>query len=188
MATAVTFPQSPHFDRRRVQLAARPPPPRRSYRSSPRRNSDSDDDDGWKVPSGVYIPEDLLDMNFVRSSGAGGQNVNKVNSQAQIRLDLHNPDLFHYVPREVVDRLKEQQANRINKQGSLILQVQEHRTQIQNKKTAMDRLHSFILQAWPRPKVRKLYKSVSPEAKERNKENKRRRSSTKENRKRVDYF
>jgi len=127
-------------------------------------------------------------MSFIRSSGAGGQNVNKVNSQVQIKMNLDSPDIQLWIPLEVVGRLKEQQHNRINKHNELILQVQEHRTQAQNRKAAVDKIRLLILEAWPRPKIRKLRKGVSKETKEKYKEIKQKRKSVKQNRQRVDSW
>ena len=142
----------------------------------------------WKVPSGLYIPEDQLEFSFVRSSGAGGQNVNKVNSQVQIKLKLvDNPGLYQWVPKEVVERLKQQQSNRINKQNELVLSSQEHRSQARNREEAVTKLRELILQAWARPKVRKLRTKVSKQTKEKYKDMKKRRSDIKQSRRKVDF-
>jgi hypothetical protein len=133
----------------------------------------------WVVPKFIDIPADQLEMSFVRSSGSGGQNVNKVNSQVQVRMHLSSA---HFIPYEVRQRLSQREAGRINKEGFLTLHVQEHRTQIQNKKTAMLKLQEMILQAWPRPKERKLRTGLSNGTKKRRKEDKRKRGEVKKNR------
>ena len=138
----------------------------------------------WTVPTSIEIPEDQLEISFVRSSGAGGQNVNKVNTKVEIRFLLADAD---WIPEEVRARVQEQQAHRINKDGYLSLQSQEHRTQAQNRKAVMGKLKEMLLQAWPRPKVRRQRIGISQASKERNKEFKRKRSETKANRGRVDY-
>lgn len=156
-----------------------PPPPR--VRPQRRRFSTNDN---WTVPKSIKIPEDRLDISFSRSSGAGGQNVNKVESKVDIRFEVMKAD---WIPREVRERIREKSANRINKEGYLNLASQEHRTQIQNRKTALAKLQEIILQAYPRPVERKVRTGVSKAAKARNKEDKKKRSDTKGNRKQVDF-
>jgi protein subunit release factor B len=132
----------------------------------------------------VEICEDRLEINFVRASGAGGQNVNKVSTKVELRMNVMDAS---WIPLEVRERLQQQQANRINKDGWLALTAQEHRTQGQNRKTALAKLEKMLLDAWPRPIIRKERKGVSKAAKARNKEFKRKRSDTKANRKSVDW-
>ena len=142
----------------------------------------------WKIPNTIVIPKDVLEINFVRSSGAGGQNVNKVNTKVEVRIDLRSILVSSWLPDEVRVRLQQQQANRINKNGILALTSQENRTQAMNKKTAIDKLKAMILQAYTRPKIRKQRPigSTSKATKRKNVEYKRKRSQTKQNRKRVD--
>jgi protein subunit release factor B len=133
----------------------------------------------WVVPKKLEIPEDKLDVSFVRSSGAGGQNVNKVSTKVEIRLHVMDA---HWIPLEVRQRLQDQQANRINKEGVLSLSSQEHRTQVQNRKAVVSKLESLLLEAYPRPKIRKQRKGVSKASKARTKEDKKRRSDLKSSR------
>jgi ribosome-associated protein len=87
-----------------------------------------------------------------------------------------------WLPDDVKERLVQQQASRINKAGELTLNVQEHRTQLANKKAAVQRLKEMILLAWLAPKVREMKTELSPQTKQRRKEDKRRRGLVKQSR------
>jgi ribosome-associated protein len=151
------------------------PPTRRRYFSSM----------NWIVPKTVDIPEDRLDISFVRSSGSGGQNVNKLSTKVEMRMHVSDAN---WIPQEVRDRLQQQQANRISKEGYLTLTSQEHRTQGQNRKAAVAKLERMLLEAWPRPKIRKQRSGPTKAAKARNKEFKKQRSATKQSRsKKIDW-
>jgi len=141
--------------------------------------------DNWIVPNNVTIPEDRIELSFVKSSGPGGQSVNKSNSKVELRFCLD--EAHDWLPKEVCERIKEQQPSRVSKEGIFSLSSQEHRTQIGNRKDAFAKLKSIILSAWPRPKIRKIRTGVSVEAKEKNKDNKRMISGKKANRKGVDF-
>src|SRR3569623_2062154 len=119
-------------------------------------------------------------------SGSGGQNVNKVNSQVQIRFHVLTASWVG--PYEVRERLAQQQANRINKDGYLVLHAQEYRTQAQNRSAVIDKLREMIAQAWPRPVQRKVRQGLSRRTKEQRKEFKRKRSLVKESRRKVDDY
>eukprot|EP00934_Nitzschia_sp_Nitz4_P004142 Nitzschia sp. Nitz4//scaffold113_size70149//15291//16223//NITZ4_005943-RA/size70149-augustus-gene-0.89-mRNA-1//-1//CDS//3329533320//4132//frame0 len=137
----------------------------------------------WNVPTSIDIPEEKISFTFARSSGAGGQNVNKVNTKAELRFKVDKAD---WIPEEVRDRLKEQNANRLSKDGFLTIQSQEHRTQLKNRKSALNKLKVMLLQAWPRPKEREMREGISEVSKAKNIEYKRRRSEVKKNRRRID--
>lgn len=108
----------------------------------------------------------------------------KVNTKVVIKININEST---WIPNEVRQRIKQNEGNKINKDGYLILTSQEYRTQGQNRKDVLDKLQDIILRNYPRPKVRKIRKGISKKAKERNKENKRYKSEIKNNRKRVDF-
>lgn len=105
-----------------------------------------------------------------------------------LKLDLSPPSTScQWIPDDVRERLIEQQSNRINKAGVLTLNVQEHRTQVANRRAAVQRLKQMILLAWKEPKVREMKTGLSKQTKERRKEEKRKRGQVKENRRPVDW-
>jgi peptidyl-tRNA hydrolase ICT1 len=72
----------------------------------------------------VHIACNRLEFQYARSSGPGGQNVNKLNTKAEVRFHVETAD---WLPVEVRQRLTEYQSNKINKDGDLIVSSQEHR-------------------------------------------------------------
>eukprot|EP00956_Cyclotella_meneghiniana_P021576 scaffold39440_cov63-Cyclotella_meneghiniana.AAC.7 len=159
------------------------PKPRNNNNNS-RRYFSSSDNKEWKVPDIIPLPEDQLEFNFVRSSGSGGQNVNKLNTKVEIRF--HVPSAS-WLPSEVRQRLQTNESNRINNEGYFTITCQEHRTQIQNRKIAIQKLRDILRECWKRPKVRKMREGLSQKTKENRMEMKRRTAEKKARRGKVDF-
>ncbi|KAL7502008.1 hypothetical protein ACHAWX_000427, partial [Stephanocyclus meneghinianus] len=161
-----------------------------TYKPTTRTNSTnntrqfSESSEEWIVPSVIQIPEESLQISFARSSGAGGQNVNKLNTKVEIRFHL---DSASWIPAEVRERLKTNEANRINNEGYFSITCQEYRTQAQNRKEALRKLQDIVKESWKRPKVRKMRKGLSQKTKENRRDMKRRVAEKKAMRKSVDF-
>lgn len=133
-----------------------------------------------QVAPGIAIPEEELDERFVRASGPGGQNVNKVATAVELRFDVAASRL----PEDVKARLAALAGRRISAGGVLLIDSREHRTQSQNREAARERLAALIRQAAERPKSRRKTKP-SKAARERRLVSKVQRSRVKAGRGRV---
>jgi ribosome-associated protein len=108
-----------------------------------------------RVTDTISIPEDEIEESFVRSSGPGGQNVNKLSTAVQLRFDVRrSPSLAN----DVALRLMRIAGKRITKDGVLVLIAQNHRTQERNRAEARERLAELVRQALVRPVPRKATK------------------------------
>ncbi|NLD73084.1 MAG: aminoacyl-tRNA hydrolase [Chloroflexi bacterium] len=131
-----------------------------------------------RVAPGIAIDESEISEEFVRSSGPGGQNVNKVSTAVQLRFDVaHSPSL----PDDVRHRLLNLAAGQISTDGVLQITAQEHRTQSANRRAARERLAALVRQAAQRPRRRRRTRPTRSSV-ERRLDRKRRRSETKRRR------
>ena len=108
-----------------------------------------------QVTPTIVINENELIEEFIRASGPGGQNVNKVSSAVQLRFDVANS---RSLPEEVRRRLITLASNRITEDGILIIDARQFRTQGRNREDAIDRLVELIREAAQRPKARRKTK------------------------------
>jgi protein subunit release factor B len=128
----------------------------------------------------IKVPLDKVDFAFARSSGPGGQNVNKLNTKAELRFHV---DLATWIPTEVRGRLHELQGNKINNSGELLITSQEFRTQSKNKDDCVSKLQAMLEEAYVEPKDRAMWTGISKKTKVERRDDKRHRASIKANRK-----
>lgn len=131
-----------------------------------------------EIAPGVAIEDSELDERFVRASGPGGQNVNKVATAVELRFDAARSPA---IAPEVLIRLRALAGSRMNDEGILLIDARSFRTQTQNREDARARLADLVRRALVRPKKRRRTKPTMA-SKERRLESKRRRSATKQRR------
>lgn len=128
-----------------------------------------------KVNETLSLDEEEIEIVFVRSSGPGGQNVNKVSTAAQLRFDARrSPSL----PNDVAIRLMRIAGQRLTKDGVVVLTAQSRRTQGENRAEAVERLVAMVREACEKPKLR-IATRVSKGAKARRTDAKTRRGAVK---------
>jgi ribosome-associated protein len=128
-----------------------------------------------RVTDKISIDDSELEESFVRSSGPGGQNVNKVSSAVQLRFNARrSPSL----PNDVAIRLMKLAGKRLTKEGVIVILAQSHRDQTRNRADARDRLFELIREASVKPTPRRATK-VPKAAKRKRLEGKKHRSAIK---------
>ena len=134
-----------------------------------------------EITNTLSIDESEIQLDFTHSSGPGGQNVNKVATAVQLRFDVRNsPSL----PDDVRERLTQLAGKRVTRDGILVLDARQFRTQERNRQDAMERFVALVRKAAQRPRHRRKTRP-SAESKRRRREAKRRRGEIKRLRRRV---
>lgn len=132
-----------------------------------------------EICKGVCVCDDELVFAFSRSSGPGGQNVNKVSSRVTLYFDVANTtSLSDYQKRRITAKLR----NRINKDGVLRVVCQKFRTQAANRRFAVERLGELLTEALARKTPRRKTR-IPPSTKRKRLKDKKRRGETKKLRK-----
>ncbi len=135
-----------------------------------------------KISEQVIIPSREIDINAVRSQGAGGQNVNKVSTAIHLRFDIKASSL----PDFYKERLLKLSDSRISTDGVIVIKAQKFRTQEQNKEDAKERLLDLIKSVSILQKKRFLTKPTKG-AKRKRLDRKAKRGQLKASRRKVDY-
>src|SRR6266849_4061079 len=128
-----------------------------------------------RINERISIDESELEERFIRASGPGGQNVNKLASAVQLRFDVRGSPSLPYAVRLRLERLA---GRRLTRQGVLVITAQRHRTQERNRQDALDRLIELIRRAAVPPVPRRATKPTRG-SRERRLESKKRRGSIK---------
>ena len=123
-----------------------------------------------EITPSLQIDERELQIDFVRASGPGGQNVNKVATAVQLRFDVNVSSL----PNDVKTRLVQLAGNRVTSEGVLLIEAKRFRTQEQNREDAVKRFVELVRKSLVKPKARRRTNPTQASKEERLKEKKRR--------------
>jgi ribosome-associated protein len=107
--------------------------------------------DALRITPTLSLDPSLVEIAFIRSSGPGGQNVNKVSTAAQLRFDLASAPL----PAGMKTRAVRLAGSRLSNEGILVITAERYRTQARNREDALDRLIELLREAAIRPKPRR---------------------------------
>ncbi|MFC1919371.1 alternative ribosome rescue aminoacyl-tRNA hydrolase ArfB [Chloroflexota bacterium] len=137
-----------------------------------------------QVTDEITIDESEIQQDFIRSSGPGGQNVNKVATAVQVRFDVRNS---RSLPEDVRERLTSLASKRMTEDGQIIIEAKRFRTQERNRHDGINRLVSLVRRAAEKPKSR-IASMPTKASNQRRLEAKRRRAKAKNLRASVQNF